>query len=316
MRAVSRRSFLRGGIQAAGVLAAGVMVSRRSWADPLGLPIGIQLYTVGESMQKDAAATIRRIAEIGYKEVETAGFGSANSAAALRRLLDEAGLKCPSAHLNFDLKNLNQSFDDAHALGCTYATASVPRILALQRSLQANGAGQDEAGKIWARMREPMTADDLKQLIEVINEVGAAAARQGLKLGLHNHTFELQRIDGETVLGAMMQHTDPEHVVFEIDCGWITVAGFTPAEFTARFPGRVKMLHIKDFLTFKAGATAGGPDSPVGAEIGDGVVDYKKIFASLKHAGMEHIFVEQEGPFSRVSQMQAAEIDYKYLHTL
>ena len=80
--------------------------------------------------------------------------------------------------------------------------------------------------------------------------------------------------------------------------------------------GRIKLLHIKDFGPFKPGTQSGAADSPTGAEIGRGSIDYKAIFAGMKGKGVEHIFVEQEGPFSRMPAIQAAEVDYKYLHSL
>src|ERR1700743_1825133 len=101
MTTINRREF----VQCASCVAAGMTaISQTAWSDPLGLPIGLELYTIGDDMQKDAAAAVKKVAQIGYKEVETAGFGSAGSAVALRKLFDENGLKCPSAHLTFDLK--------------------------------------------------------------------------------------------------------------------------------------------------------------------------------------------------------------------
>ena len=126
MPSINRREFL---VRAAAVTTLGsTALAKCSAADPLGLPIGIQLYTVGADMQKDASGAVAKIAEIGYKEVESAGFGSAGSALALRKIIDANGLKCPSAHLTFDLKNLNKAFDDAHALGCTYAYNKPRRV--------------------------------------------------------------------------------------------------------------------------------------------------------------------------------------------
>ncbi len=129
-------------------------------------------------MQKDAAAAVKKIAQIGNKEVETAGFGSAGSAAALRRILDDNGLKCPSAHLTFDLKNLNKAFDDAHALGCSYATASVPRML-VRETPSLDGPDRAKAIQmIGAMMSEPWTGDELKRMIDTMNQIATAAKKQ------------------------------------------------------------------------------------------------------------------------------------------
>lgn len=308
MGATNRRQFLA----SASALAAGAIAGFPKWtsADPLGLPIGIQLYTVGGDMQKDAAGTVKRIAQIGYKEVETAGFGSAGSAAALRKIFDDNGLKCPSAHLSFDMQNLNKAFDDAHALGCTYATASVSRLFIMKN---ASSAGHEA---VVQALTSPLTADELKRLIDAINHVGAAAKQQGLTFASHNHTWEFQIIDGQPAIHRMISQTDPNNVKFEIDCGWAEVAGYNPVEIVHAFPGRVKMLHIKDFLAFQKGSGPDTPNAPKGSEIGKGVIDYKKIFAGMKGQGIQHIFVEQEGPFSRMPAIQSAEVDYKYLHSL
>lgn len=317
MHETSRRKFLTRGAGLAFTLTAPGALSRFAWADPIGLPIGIQLYTVGADMRKDAKSTIRQIAAIGYKEVETAGFGSLSTASELRKVLDDNGLRCPSAHLQFDMKNLNKTFDEANALGCKYATASVARRLIMPRPSNPNPAlSPAERRRLAGAAMAPMLGDELKRLSDAMNTVGAAAKKSGLLFASHNHTEQFAIINGETGFDILMQNTDPQTVKFEIDCGWMTVAGYKPGYFIGKYPGRVKMLHIKDFLAFDKGATAGGPNSPKGSEIGRGVIDYKEIFAAAKGKGIEHIFVEQEGPYSRMTPMEAAKVDYDYLHSL
>lgn len=312
---IDRRRFIG---QAVGFAAAGALFNSlpSAFASPIGLPIGIQLYTVGDFLQKDAAATVKRIAQIGYKEVETAGFGSAGSAAALRKLLDENGLKCPSAHLNFDLKNLNKAFDDAHALGCKYATASVPRMMIAPPIDMSPGADRSKVMQQFQRlMSSPFTGDEIKKLVEVINQVGAAAKKEGLIFGAHNHGFEFGLVDGKPALYSMIEQTDKNNVVFELDCGWTEVSGFHPVEIIKAYPGRVRMLHIKDFLPIDKNAT-GAAARPKGSEIGQGFIDYKKMFEGLKGRKIEHIFVEQEGPFSRMPSIEAAKVDFDFLNGL
>jgi len=315
MKNISRRKFMNQTAGLTAALAAGAAFPRWTSANPLGLPLGIQLYTVGSDVQKDAPAAVKQIAAIGYKEVETAGFGSLKTAVEFRKVLDDNGLKCPSAHLTFDLSNLQKAFDDANALGCTYATASVARMMILpppDMSLPADQRMKQMISGIMA----PMTEDDAKHLADVMNTVGAAAQKSGLIFASHNHTEQFGPVQGGTAFDYLVTHTDPKNVAFEIDCGWATVAGYDPGDLVKAHPGRIKMLHIKDFLAFDKGATPGGPNSPKGAEIGGGVVDYKKIFAEVKGKGIQHVFVEQEGPYSRMPAMQAAQVDYTYLHSL
>jgi sugar phosphate isomerase/epimerase len=309
----TRRQFLKrtGMIAAAAGTAS---LSRFAMADPLGLPIGIQLYVVAPDMQKDAAAAVKQIAAIGYKEVETAGFGSLKTAKELRKALDDNGLKCPSAHLSFDLNSLQKTFDDANALGCTYATSSVPRTI-LTASAAANMTPEQRA-EARKKMLAGMEPDETKRLADAMNTVGAAAKKAGLTFAAHNHTMEFAMVDGKPAYDYLMTHTDPALVKFEIDCGWITVAGYKPADYINKYPGRVKMLHIKDFLPFDKSKKDLAPGMVDGAEIGKGVVNYKEIFAQLKGKGIEHIFVEQEGPYSRMQPMEAAKVDYDYLHSL
>jgi len=315
MKNTSRRGFLNRTAELTAALAATGALPRWAWSDPLGLPVGIQLYTVGADIQADAPAAVKQIAAIGYKEVETAGFGSLKTAAEFRKVLDDNGLKCPSAHLSFDLSNLQKSFDDANALGCKYATASVARQMILPPADKSLSAAEQRTQMI-ANIMAPMTEDDSKRLADVMNTVGAAAQKSGLIFASHNHTEQFSPVLGKTAFDYLVTHTDPKSVAFEIDCGWASVAGYDPGELVKAHPGRVRMLHIKDFLAFEKGGSAGGPNSPKGAEIGAGVIDYKKIFAEVKGRGIEHAFVEQEGPYSRMPAMQAAKVDYTYLHSL
>ncbi|HEY0264424.1 MAG TPA: sugar phosphate isomerase/epimerase [Granulicella sp.] len=307
---VSRRGFLK----RAGGVAAAVVLPQWAWADPLGLPLGIQLYVVRPDIAADAPKALKEIAAIGYKEVETAGFGSLKSAKEFRKAMDDAGLKCPSAHLSFDLSDLQKTFDDANDLGCQYATASVARMMILPKADPSMTSAQQRAAI--GNMMAPMQLDDLKKLADAMNTVGSAAKKNGLLFASHNHTEQFASIDGKTGLDYLITHTDPQTVKFEIDCGWMVVAGFQPGDFVKRYPGRVTMLHIKDFLPYPKGASTGGPVRPEGSEIGKGVVDYKKIFADVKGGGIKHIFVEQEGPYSRMPPMEAAKVDYAYLHSL
>src|SRR6202521_5549173 len=123
MSAESRRRFLIQSSRFGAAALAPTWLSRRAFANPLGRPVGIQLYTVNIPMQQDPAGTLKKLREIGFGEVELAGFGKL-SAKQFRQLLDEAGMACPSAHLQFAINDLNSTFADAHAIGVKYATSS------------------------------------------------------------------------------------------------------------------------------------------------------------------------------------------------
>jgi sugar phosphate isomerase/epimerase len=297
MNFASRRRFLVQSSRVGAAALASAWLPRAS-ANPLGRQVGIQLYTVNQPMQADPAGTLRHLRDIGFGEVEAAGFGSL-SAKQFRQLLDDAGLACPSAHLTFDIHNLGAAFDDAHALGAKYAASG---------SLQPAAAGS----------RHPMSLDDAKRTAELANRIGEAAKRAGLQYAYHNHDAEFaDQGGGVLAYDWLLRETDPQLVKFEIDCGWMIFVGRNPIDYVEKYPGRFPMIHVKDFLAPRdTSVAAGGTAEMLGAELGHGRIDYRPIFAAAKKAGLQHYFVEQEGPFSRMNQLQAARVDYQYLHSL
>jgi sugar phosphate isomerase/epimerase len=300
----SRRRFLIQSSRLAAAALAAPWLSRRASANPLGRPIGIQLYTVNGAMQEDPAGTLKKIREIGFGEVETAGFGKL-SAKQFRGLLDDAGLACPSAHLPFDMGNLGSSFEAAHALGATYAASG---------SLPPAVVGSKDTA---APSKRSMSLDEAKRTAEVVNRIGDAAKRAGLQYVYHNHDFEFADQGGSVGYDLLLRESDPDLVKFEIDCGWMIFAGRNPIDYFKKYPNRFPLIHVKDFLpAHEDGAAAAGKAPMLGAELGHGVVDYKPIFAAAGKAGLQHYFVEQEGPFSRMTPLQAAQVDYDYLHFL
>jgi sugar phosphate isomerase/epimerase len=319
MNRVSRRQFLaRTGSLAAGALTTAA-VPHWAWAYPLGLPPGIQLYTVRFDIGQDAPRALKQVAAIGYKEVEPAGFGSLKTASEFRKALDDSGLKCPSAHLSFDLDNLQKTFDDANALGCTYVTCSVPGTMIIAAQLPASADQSSASQQAASQQRQqqilaPLTPGQFEKLVDVLNRVGAAAKKAGLTYASHNHTMEFALMDGKPGYEYLLAHTDPALVKFELDCGWTTVAGYKPGDFLKKYPGRIKMLHMSDYLAPQSGKPI-SPLTSAGTELGTGIVDYKPIFAAGKGQGIEHVFVEQFGPYSRMSQMEAAKVDYEVLRS-
>ena len=267
------------------------------FADPLGLPVGIQLWTVRDPIATDPAGTLAKLAKIGYREVEAAGYGN-YTAKDYRKFMDDAGLKCPSAHLPF-AKGIDSSplFDQAHILGCSFATSS--KLVPPQ-----------------AQSGSALGVEGFRYIADVINDVGARAKSAGLQYAYHNHSHEFEVLpDGTVGYDFLLKQTNPALVKFEIDCGWMVVAGHSPADYMNRYPGRFRMLHIKDFkpMATPYSAVARGPQ-PVGSELGNGYIQYKEIFAAAKSAGIVHIFAEQEPPFAG-SQLNSAKVDYDYLHS-
>ena len=270
-------------------------------AAPLGGPIGIQLYAVKDAMQADPASTLRAIRQIGFGEVETAGFGKL-SAQQFRALLDDTGLRCPSLHLPFDTGEHGALFEQAHALGAQYAAS-----------------GSLRAALFEGRPPPGMSLDEAQRTAELANRIGEHARRAGLQYAYHNHNFEFAaQGDGAVGYDVLLRETDPQLVKFEIDCGWMVLGGRDPREYFALYPQRFPMIHVKDFLPVAAqgrATNASAPDHP-GAELGHGMIDYRPIFAVAEKSGLKHYFAEQEGPFTRMSQLDAARQAYAYLRNL
>lgn len=290
-----RRTFLTASV---GLAAALALPAR---GNPLGLPIGLQLYTVGAELKTDLTGTLKKIHDIGYREVETAGFVGL-SAAEFRKRLDDAGLKCVSCHLPLADGDWRQQFDSAHVLGARYAVASTMT--------------NSKTGKNSANITGPGDRTEFDAMTGEMNRIGAAAAKAGLQFAYHNHDFEFKNFaDGQMVFDLLLKQTDKDMVKLEIDCGWMVLGGHDPVAYMRQHPGRVRLLHIKDFAaaTTRPSTTTEGHQ---GTELGRGFIDYKPIFAAARRAGVQHYFVEQEPPFVEMPALAAAKADYDYLHAL
>lgn len=303
MHKPSRRQFLiRSASLGAAFATAGL--SRRVLANPAGKPIGIQLWSVNSIIQEDPAGTLNKLAKIGFKEVESLSYPGLDSKQ-FRRLLDDAGLRSPSAHLQFEMGNLGKAFEQAHLLGATYAAAG---------SLVGQFA---EATKTKIEWSSGMSAEEAKHTADIANRIGEAAKRAGLQFALHNHDREFVDVgNGETGYDIVFRETDPSLVQFEIDCGWMMFAGRNPIDYFKKYPGRIPLIHVKDFLPKKDKNAKPMAEKMLGSELGRGTVDYRPILAAAKQAGVKHYFAEQEGPFSRMSQLEAAQVAYDYLHSI
>jgi len=225
--------------------------------------IGLQLYTVRDQMKADFEGTLARVAEIGYKEVEFAGYFG-HSSADVKAILDKHGLSAPSTHVAFE--NADQwktALDTAKTIGHEYIV--MPWIPAERRK----------------------TLDDWKNFAQVFNRAGQMSHDAGIQFAYHNHDFEFPKLEGQVPYDVLLQSTDPKLVQLEIDLYWITKAGQDPLTYFARWPGRIPLVHVKD--------SAGPPDHKM-VDVGQGKIDWKRIFAKKDQAGIKHAFVEHDQP--------------------
>lgn len=281
MASMSRRVFLEqtGAAGAASFLAAGGAALR---ANPLGLPIGSQVYPT-RSMLKDFPAYVKMMAGIGVTRLELcspvgygAEFASLASGKGVREILADHGLKAESSH--FTLRELRttqqQSIGWAKEVGITQmVTATL-----------ADGNGGSTP-----------TLDQVKRAADEYNAIAAVAARAGMQQGLHNEGFESATIDGRRVYDLLLELLDPKLVKFQFQMSTIT-AGFVGAEYFERFPGRFNSIHLQDIdmnAPLAAPAPGGPPARRPQVAVGEGSIDWVKTFRAAKAAGVQSYYVEQ-----------------------
>jgi hydroxypyruvate isomerase len=276
----ARRDFLLAAGLALGTLA--LPRSARTAAVRVGIdPIGLQLYTVRKAMQSDFDGTLKRVAAVGYKEIEFAGlFG--HRADRVRKVLDQLGLSAPSMHVPFETitQGWNAVLDDAHRLGCRYVV--VPSIPDSLRT----------------------SIDDYRRVAESFTRGAEAAAKAGMGFAYHNHAVDFKPLDRKLPFDVLLEATDPALVRIELDLYWIERAGQDPLRYFNRWPGRCKLIHVKDSM--------GAPDHRM-TEVGSGIIDWPNLLASARAAGAEHFFVEQDDAMNPLDSIAAS---FSYLSQL
>ena len=310
----SRRTFIQA---AACSVAASLMEVPGMIANPLGLPIGLQLYTVGDEMDKDPAGTLKAVAAAGYKDVELSPL-SKTPPKELKKMLDDVGLKNPSGH--YVLPDLMSKFQEmielAHMFGQEFMVVTVPWVADPSRFKSDPAQGQ--VG-LFLEVIKGLTLDDWKWNAEQFNKVGEQVKKAGLQLGYHNHNFEWKSYGSTTGYDEFLRLTDPGLVKLEMDCGWVTVAGQDPVAYLTKYPERYSLMHIKDFrkgFTPRTTLTDKDATAPVPTELGRGVIDYRRVFAAARKAQIRALFVEQEPPFTEMPALDAIKIDCEYMRSL
>jgi sugar phosphate isomerase/epimerase len=241
--------------------------------------IGLQLYTVRAGLEADFDATLARVAGIGYREVEFAGYFG-RSARQVSASLRRAGLSAPSAHVPLDAIGLEWEsvIENALAIGHHYLVV--------------------------ASMGTVADLDGYRRIAERFNHAGEAAKKAGIRFGYHNHDIEFLPIAGQLPYDLLLEATDPRYVCFEMDLYWITKAGGDPLRYFARWPDRIELVHVKD-------AEAAPPHRM--ADVGAGMLDWRSLLGQGTKAGVRHFFVEQDEASDPFASITAS---YAYLRDL
>ena len=295
MKSVTRRSFIGGAAAVAAVSSAKV-----SFAMPMRLKPGIQLYSVRQQMAQDFEGALAAVRAAGFLEVESASLPK-KPAAEIRAALDKAGLKCVSSHRSFvDVtRDLDATTEFENVIGVSYIICPGPG----RRNPPAPGT---KAG--------PLTIDDWKYNAEEFNKTGEKLKKAGITFGYHNHWTEFVPADGDVPYEVLLQLCEPDKMTFEMDCGWVKVAGQDPVALMKKYPHRFSMLHVKDFHLPPNISYATHEQAKV-TELGRGSIDYRPIFAqAAKNQKITHAFVEQE-EFD-IPWQESLKVDADYLKSL
>ncbi len=285
MDAISRRQFLG---TSATTIAAGACLgpgAKQVEANPLGLPIGCQLYSVRELIAQDFPGALRQLAAIGYRTVELcsppsyekSGFAplAKMKAAEVRKTIEGAGLRCESCHYQF--QELKDKLDDRIA----YA-----KELGLKHMILSTFG-----------LRKNATMADWTKAAGELNKIGERTKKEGIQLGFHNHNGEFQEIDGVLIYDKLMSEFDPKLVKMQFQVAVVSL-GYQAATYLKKYPGRFVSLHLADWSSTEKKSVP----------VGTGVVDWKGLWAAAKAGGVENYFVEMN--------MDLLKASYPYLRDL
>ncbi|HEX8058950.1 MAG TPA: sugar phosphate isomerase/epimerase [Novosphingobium sp.] len=316
---ISRRSLLAGAV-AMGAFAmiegTAEAAGKKLFFQRIGLPIGLQVYTLGDEAGRDLDATFAQIAAIGYSEIELPSLYN-RKPAEVRAAADKAGLAISSLHVPPVMRGMGAGLtlgsppaELAEALGTLGARRGVLPIAPFPENFkpQPGESMQATIGRTFAEAG----ADHWHRAAAMLNEKGAALKPLGVALGYHNHNIEFAAIGSTNGWEILVKETDPALVHFEVDVGWIATAGLEPAAFLRRHKGRVAQLHVKDVA---AGNTTNFALAMKPAEVGSGTLDWAVILPAAYDAGVRHFYVEQEPPFA-IPRIEAARKSYGFLSQL
>jgi sugar phosphate isomerase/epimerase len=273
MRAISRRRFLDAGVAGLGAIAG----ARRLGAAPLGLPVGCQTYPVREQLGSDPDGTLRELAAEGYETIEFCSPPSYRggyerfvdmAAADLVAMVKRTGLTLTSCHYQF------QELKEHMAERVAYASE-----LGLKHMVISSFGLRRAAGM-----------DDWRRAAEEANPLGEQAQKAGMQLGFHNHGTEFTEIGGVLIFDELMRRFDRKLVKSQFQVSVVS-QGFDPAEVVAKYPGRFLSLHLQDWSAETRRQTA----------VGQGAIDWKKLFTAAKAGGIEYYYVEMNMDLMKAS---------------
>ena len=223
---------------------------------------GVQLYTFRSEMDADPIGTLKQIAAIGIKEIESARSNKGHyyglSPKEMKDVCHDLGMTLKSGHVALD-DDFQKTMEEAVESGQEYLICS---------SMPSKG----------------QTVDNYKSVAEAFNKAGEDCKKMGLKFGYHNHAYEFESENGNILYDVLMNNTEADLVYMELDLGWVVVADKDPMDYFKKYPGRFPLWHLKDMDMTKKEST----------EFGKGGLDIPKMMKNQAASGVKHIFIEQE----------------------
>jgi sugar phosphate isomerase/epimerase len=305
----SRREFVRHMSAATAIATLGSVVAWPARAYPLGRKPGLQLWSVKDALEADQAGTLQKIGAMGYREVEL--YKLPSSPLDFKKQCEGAGLTIVGGHFQLKALKERKTIDGALQLGMHYLIVVFPTL----RSLADKEIFSMPPAQLNA-LYDKISADDYQWNAEQFNLRGAELKREGLQLGFHNHTIDLKTFGKRSAYEILIDSTDPDLVVFEMDCGHMVHAGADPIAYLRKYPKRIQLLHLKDMKAgFEISTSPGGAEEGTNAELGDGVIDWKKLFQVAAQGNIKHYFVEHEGKMAQ-PPLESVANSLNYLKTL
>ena len=274
----NRREFLK--ISAAGALGMtllGPLGCKPAAIDRKSFGVGLQLYTIRDAMTADALGSLKKVSDLGFKNIELANYSNGQfygfAPKEFKKIVNDLGMDIISSHTQVEaagitVDNAQKMADDHAELGVKYCVQ--PWVEEVDRNIES-----------------------YKKMVGDWNEVGRIMKGVGIQFGYHNHNFEFLNIDGIVpYYDIFMAEMDPELITMEIDFFWVNKAGQNPVEMFKKYPGRFQLFHMKDMLERQAPYFDVIKDDIT--SVGAGVIDFKTILASKEVAGMKYMFVEDD----------------------
>ena len=301
----SRRKFIQNsGMALIGIgLAPTSLWSQNVFADTT-IKIGIQLYTVRDTMFKDPLGTLTALSKMGYQYVEHANYANRKfygyTAVEFKKILSDLGMQMPSGHTVMNAKhwdNAKKEFTDEWKYTIDDAVT----------------LGQEYVISPWMDEKVRTSYDALMHQLEIFNLSGELCQESGMRFGYHNHNFEfVEKVKGELIYDIILKETDPELVIHQLDFGNMYGIGARGMDWIKKYPGRFASVHVKDEIKVAVGEMNDGHDSTI---LGNGLVDPKAVSLLAKSiGGTTHFIIEQES-YQGIAPLACAKINLERIKT-